>query len=203
LDGLNGLQLSFKDVLSRLPQLRDVYERSFPVPASNYRAFVFALLPSYVDIDVFGGRYGLPSQDDLRVGASIPDEVAIMSTDRHNFVPREEHLSYRVLIENSDIAAVSPHIQIGNSHDTSIIVPFYGGKSLSHIGRLFLLSFFLGTLARYHPTTWLGVMQSRQKGDFMLPIIRDSMGVIQSEFAELVLIELERPTGVIVPGRRS
>jgi hypothetical protein len=57
---------------------------------------------------------------------------------------------------------------------------------------MFLLSYFLGTLARYHPTSWLAIMQSRQKGDFMLPLIREAMNVIQQHFALLVIQELER-----------
>jgi hypothetical protein len=73
----------------------------------------------------------------------------------------------------------------------SIVAPFAPGVSISRIGRVFLLSYFLGTLARYHPTSWLAMMQSRQKGDFMLPIIREAMGVIQQYFPVLVIKELE------------
>jgi hypothetical protein len=83
--------------------------------------------------------------------------------------------------------------QIENLPDgsTSIVAPFAAGLSISKIGRFFLLSYFLGTLARYHPTSWLAIMQSRQNGDFMLPIIRESMAAIQEHFPALLIKELE------------
>ena len=73
----------------------------------------------------------------------------------------------------------------------SIVAPFPPNLSLSRTGRIFLLSYFLGTLARYHPTSWLRIMQSRQKGDIMLPLIREAMNVIQQQFPTLVINELE------------
>ena len=74
----------------------------------------------------------------------------------------------------------------------SVVTPFAPGIAISRIGRFFLLSYFLGTLARYHPTAWLTIMQSRERGDFLLPIIREAMKAIQTEFPVLMVRELER-----------
>lgn len=191
--GLSDSTLTFQQVLSRVSELRDVYERSFGQCASNYRAFVFTLsATTQSDIDLFNGRHGLPPEQQLREELAIPAEVPIQSTAQHNFLPPESHLRYR-LLHPSGTSFIDLLPQIENLPDgsTSVVAPFATGLSVSRIGRFFLLSYFLGTLARYHPTSWLAIMQSRQKGDFMLPVIREAMGAIQRHFPALVIKELE------------
>lgn len=93
---------------------------------------------------------------------------------------------------NQDFIDLLPQIDNHEDGSMSAVVPFEAGFSLSRIGRFFLLSYFLGTLARYHPTSWLAIMQSRQRGDFMLPIIREAVNVLQRQFPALIMEELER-----------
>ncbi|MYM85423.1 hypothetical protein GTP44_26250 [Duganella sp. FT50W] len=190
---LQDATFTFQDLLARIPDLREVYERSFGQCASNYRAFVFTLsATTHSDIDLFDGKHGLPSEQQLRRDLSIPDEVQIVSTAHHNFMPQELHLSYRLPhLEGASFINVLPQIENLTDGLTSIIAPFEGGLAISRLGRFFLLSYFLGTLARYHPTSWLAIMQSRQKGDFMLPLIREAMVAVQVHFPTLVIEELE------------
>jgi hypothetical protein len=191
--GLLEATFTFQQVLARVSELRDVYERSFGQCASNYRAFVFTLSrTTQSDIDLFSGRHGLPSEEQLRQELAIPQEVQLQSTAQHNFVPPELHLRYRLLHpEGTNFINMLPQIENLPDGSTSIVAPFAQGLSISRIGRFFLLSYFLGTLARYHPTSWLAIMQSRQKGDFMLPLIREAMSAIQLHFPALVIRELE------------
>ncbi len=184
---------TFQQVLARISELRDVYERSFGQCASNYRAFVFTLsATTQSDIDLFNGRHGLPPEEQLRQELSIPHDVQLQSTAQHNFVPPEPHLRYRLLHpEGANFIDMLPQIENLPDGSTSIVAPFATGLSISCIGRYFLLSYFLGTLARYHPTSWLAIMQSRQKGDFMLPLIREAMNAIQLHWPTLVIRELE------------
>ena len=191
--GLEGVTVTLQQVLSRIPELRDIYERSFGQCAANYRAFVFTLSSTtQTDIDLFSGRHGLPPEQQLRQELDIPANVDIASTPHHNFVPPELHLRYRLLHPaGTNFIELLPQIDNLADGSVSIIAPFAPGLSFSRIGRLFLLSYVLGTLARYHPTSWLGIMQSRQKGDLLLPIIRESLGAIQQNFPSLVIKELE------------
>jgi len=184
---------TFQDLLARIPDLRNVYERSFGQCASNYRAFVFTLSAmTQTDIDIFDGKHGLPGERQLRRDLSIPDEVPLQSTAQHNFVPQELHLRYRLLHpEGVNFTNTLPQIENHKDGSTSIIASFEGGLAISRLGRFFMLSYFLGTLARYHPTSWLAIMQSRQKGDFMLPLIREAMLAVQLHFPTLVIEELE------------
>lgn len=184
---------TFQELLARVPELRDVYERSFGRCASNYRAFVFTLSShTQSNIDIFNGRHGLPSVDQLRQELSIPQDVQLNSSTKHNFLPPEPYLWYRLHhSESTSFIDMLPQIENLSDGSTSIVASFAGGLAISRLGRFFLLSYFLGTLARYHPTSWLAIMQSRQKGDLMLPLIREAMNAIQLHFPTLVIRELE------------
>lgn len=192
---LRDARIIFHQLLSRICELRYVYERSFGTCASNYRAFVFTLAEkAQSDVDLFHGQHGLPLEDRLRRELSIPADVRFHSHEFHNLPPRQDpHLSYRLLCPPGE-SSLELLPQIDNHPDgtMSVVAPFETGFSISRIGRFFLLSYFLGTLARYHPTTWLTIMQSRQGGDFMLPIIRESMSVLQQYFPAFIIEELER-----------
>lgn len=192
-EGLIGATFTFQQVLSRVSELRDIYERSFCHCASNYRAFVFTLsAETQSDIDIFNGRHGLPPEQQIREELAVPDDAPLQSTEQHNFLPPELHLRYRLLHpQGTSFIGLLPQIENLPDGSMSIIAPFATGLSISRIGRFFLLSFYLGTLARYHPTSWLAIMQSRQKGDFMLPLIRESMNAIQQHFPGLIMNELE------------
>ena len=193
IEGLRESTLKFRDILARIPELREIYERSFGHSAANYRAFVFAISRETLStIHLFPGACGLPAESDLRMVLRIPPEAEIQPEVRYLFVPPGPCQAYSIShpggIETSESL---PQIDNLSDSSTAIVTPFPDGRTISRIGRLFLLSFFLGTLARYHPTNWLSTMQSRQAGDAMLPIIRTAMNLIQVQFPELITQELE------------
>jgi hypothetical protein len=93
---LPGKTFTFQQILARISELRDVYERSFGRAASNYRAFVFVLsATTLTDIDIFAGRHALPSEDQLRSELAIAADVPIRIVTNHNFRPQEPHLMNR------------------------------------------------------------------------------------------------------------
>lgn len=191
---LNGSSVTFDQVLSRIPELRDMYERSCGRRASCYRAFVFALSEfKQVDIDVFEGQLGLPSEEVLRAQLAIPEEATVRLGSKHNFMRSAPHANYRLKPLGGALGRIEalPQIDADRDGTLSLVVPFPDGLKISRLGRLFLLSFFLGTLARYWPTTWLAVMQGRRKGDYMMPVVREAMKVIQQRLPELVVDQLE------------
>jgi hypothetical protein len=187
-----GATFTFQQVLARISELCEIYERSFNHCASNYRAFIFTLNSvTQSDIDLFNGRHGLPAEEQLRQELAIPEDVVLRSKAQHDFLPAELHQSYRVVHPvGTDFTQILPQIEDLSDGSTAIVAPFSRTLAVSKIGRYFLLSFFLGTLARYHPTAWLSIMQSRQRGDVMLPIIREAMSAVQSQFPRLVMREL-------------
>ena len=190
---LAGKTFTFQQVLARISELRDVYERSFGQASANYRAFIFMLSATIqTDIDIFPGRHDLPPEEQIRRELSIAPDVAIRTVANHNFVAQELHYNYRLIHgEGTHFLEVLPQIESGSDGYENVICPFEPGISISRLGRYFLMSFYLGTLARYHPTSWLAIMQGRQKGDLMLPLIREAMSVLQNNFPAFIIRELE------------
>ncbi len=189
----DGLDLTFRQVIARVSELRDTYDRSFGECAETYRAFVSALsADTQTDVDLFAGRHWLPTEQHLRATLQIPGDIEIRHRSQHNLFPHAPHLTYRILHPaNTTFREIVPQVDSLADGGMSVVSPFAPGVWISRIGRFFLLSYFLGTLARYHPTAWLAMMQSRQKGDFMLPIIREAMAAIQVHFPTLIVKELE------------
>lgn len=189
------LEASFtlKSVLARISELREIFEHAFMESASNYRAFVFTVSQdSQSMVDLFSGQFDLPPLEKLRAELLIPEYANLVNDVKHNFLPPEPH--WRYLVQHpagTNFTYLLPQIDNLADGTSSAVALFEPDLSVSRIGRYFLLSFFLGTLARYHPTSWLAIMQSRQKGDFLLPLVRESMNVIQLNFPTLVINELE------------
>lgn len=64
-----------------------------------------------------------------------------------------------------------------------------GGK-LSGISQMFAASFLIGTLARYHPTLWMGIVH-RRYSDSAVPVLFHYIELIQERFPAMVLDFLE------------
>lgn len=193
-ESLANTQITFEDVISREPKLREIFEKTFNKSASNYLSFIFAIGQELVDVDIFPGPHGLPNDDILRQQLKIPARLEITQSYQHNFVHTLGHARYR-LDHPSGSSCLADLPQFENTSEThsALISPFQNEIHISKIGRYFLLAFFLGTLSRYHPTYWLGIMQGRQNGDFIMPAIREVMNIIQDNYCALIINELEGP----------
>jgi hypothetical protein len=181
-----------------LPELKDIYERSLGERVENYEAFIFTYIThtdiTHTDIDLFPGDLGVEQTfiDYLRNTFAIPEQIELRKFMDHKFLGPRLHVKYR-----RDHGA-----GIGSLHETllqvdsisnekmSVIAPFDKDIRISRLGRFFLLSFLLGTLARYYPRAWLALL-SRQNGDILLPVIRESIDIIQASFPGLVAQELK------------
>lgn len=186
-------RITFEEVLSRTPELREIFEKTFQKCASNYRSFIFTIDPAALtDIDIFPGAHSFPEENILRQQLAIPGNVEITHTYQHNFVHTNGHHRYR-LQHPTDSSWIDMLPQFENTSDTdsALIAPFQNDIHISKIGRYFLLAFFLGTLSRYHPTYWLGMMQGQQNGDFIMPAIREVMNIVQDNYCSLIIRELE------------
>ena len=65
------------------------------------------------------------------------------------------------------------------------IADFPNGDKINEFFKLYLISFVLGTLARYYPSVWMALL-SGSPGDFARPLIFEAIKAIESEFpAEL------------------
>lgn len=189
---LVDIRFTFEDVLSRTPELREIFEKTFNKSASNYLSFLFSIHGAHTDIDIFPGIHGIPEEEILRQQLTIPIDTEINYTYQHNFVHTMGHYKYRLPhpTDSSWLECLPQFENVSATH-SALIVPFQNDMRISKLGRYFLLAFFLGTLSRYHPTYWLGIMQGRQNGDFIMPAIREVMNIIQENYCALIINELE------------
>lgn len=192
LDDLLGTYFTFGDIASRVPELRRIYEKSFEKTANNYQSFIFSIANAHTDIDVFESTDGLQDEAILREQFFHSEKISVRHSHTHNFVHTYGHFTFRIQHGgNGRPVSDIPQFENSNGPYTSIIAPFPNGIQIPKLGRYFLLAFFLGTLSRYHPTYWLGMMRGQQKGDFIMPLIRESMRIIQENYCALVIQALE------------
>jgi hypothetical protein len=67
-----------------------------------------------------------------------------------------------------------------------IVDPFTDSVRLSQLAITYVLSYFLGMLARYFPTHWIA-LQSGARGDGLWPTIHAAQEYIESSFPELTI----------------
>ena len=64
-----------------------------------------------------------------------------------------------------------------------VILDFPNGDKLTEFIKLYLVSYTLGMLARYHPSMWTALLRN-EKGDFAQPLLVDAVQAIEQDFAE-------------------
>lgn len=114
---------------------------------------------------------------------------------------RFDNLSTGKIINNTLISFDSndiPHIvqnwegfhpTIGDAY---IVTPFSNGNEINDISKMFAISFILGTISRYYPSTWSGITKNISN-DRILPFIIMWMDFIQDKFPKIVVDFIDAP----------
>ncbi len=71
----------------------------------------------------------------------------------------------------------------------AVILDFPNGDKLTEFIKLYLVSYTLGMLARYHPSMWTALLRN-EKGDFAQPLLVDALQAIERDFAEYLSRQL-------------
>jgi hypothetical protein len=77
---------------------------------------------------------------------------------------------------------------IGQSY---VVPPFASAVQLSRLSMLYLVSYSLGMLARYHPTRWLSLLTGGE-GDASYPILNAALDLVEGSYPDAILREFER-----------
>jgi len=188
-----GTTVKAKELFSRISCLHEIYEHTFEEKSACYRGFVFNLsMETQTDIGIFSGRFGLPQESEIRSLFSIPAEIKLRMSSRSKSMPQARQWNYKLQHKNvQELVHALPNLENIDPDQIFLIAPFNGGLCLSLLAKLFIASYFIGMLVRYYPTSWLA-LQNRQKGDFMLPMIRELLNLIDSKFPSLFLEELDK-----------
>ena len=64
-----------------------------------------------------------------------------------------------------------------------VMLDFPNGDKLTEFIKLYLVSYILGMLVRYHPSIWTALLRN-EKGDFAQPLLVDAVEAIERGFAE-------------------
>jgi hypothetical protein len=173
-------ELTFDDVLSRIPGLRNHYEQAFGTHAKCYggSAWVFA---GTINAHLRRGAVGLPDSEYLanaiRFGPAR-GEVTISP---------QQGVTLRARVPVGEpVQRYCPTIMESPLGGQCIVEALPGGAALSQI-----------TIVRYYPTRWMQLL-SRERGDRILPVLERLRLLLQTEFVRLVLAEVER-SGAATP----
>ena len=185
----DGSELTLDDLISRLLQTGTAYSDLTDRPARMFRGATIASHPPGVHlafplVGIPEALRSLEDGQDVHVGSSNqvspgfrqPDDVG----DTLIFVrgDRESHLS------------VFPVSHYGGEGEYMVVtLDFPNGDKLTEFIKLYLLSYILGMLARYHPSIWTALLRN-EKGDFAQPLLVDAVEAIEKDFASQLSLQL-------------
>lgn len=184
------------DVLSRIPEIREVFEtatgeHSNAIPAivelhGNYGARVLLIRSAR----------GYPNLSDAVDFLELPDDIELTADNYDYRIGDVPHLEYWTPNRstpwrlNSSWSADTglPPITNDDSGMVYVIRPFAGRFSLCPLSLHFVAAYASGMLARYFPSFW-GRMLAGQ-GDNIPPLLRSLNFTVEHNFPKLILWRL-------------
>ena len=70
-----------------------------------------------------------------------------------------------------------------------VILDFPNGDKMTEFFKLYVVSYYLGMLARYFPSIWIALLRN-EKGGFAQPLLARAVEAIETKFPEHVLLQL-------------
>jgi hypothetical protein len=168
------------ELLSRLPSVLELYERSFDEFAAVREASVFSLRSdASTDISFFPSARGQPPDAELSFAFSLEGLEA-----RH----RREHFGLDQPTYWARIPAGTASMpKVVNARNSIFLVPpFENGYTMPFAAMLFATSYALGMLGRYFPTTWLWVL-ARAGGGAPAPVVRAATEVVREQYPQRIV----------------
>ncbi len=94
----NNTLVSINEIISRIPELYELYETTFNTSSNCFPCIVFILSwNSQTDISVFETSIGSLDENLIRRKFSIPDDIKLVRSNRNNFFGNINNYSYRLL----------------------------------------------------------------------------------------------------------
>lgn len=192
--------LTLGDLISRLKQTGMEYPRLTDRPAKMFGGARVASYPPGVQIAF--PLVGIP--EELR---KLEDGRNILIGSSNQIVPwfRQSDDAGDCLVfvrrENDAHYKQIPVSHYGSGDFMTTLLDFPNGDKLTEFIKIYLVSYVLGMLARYHPSMWIALLRN-EKGDFAQPLLVDAVEAIENDFAQELSKQL---TGTVrkVPRRMS
>lgn len=171
-----GVQISLRDLFSRIPDLRKDYcQISDDIKHA-----------SVGDITYNDGRfYSTVGSDDFRNFKETYERAGYTVGFRNNLSTLE---SGTETFEKTPPLFVQTYIQKTFRMIPGLYIaePFPGAVAYSQLCITYLVGYFLGMLVRYFPTHWVSLCQG-DKGDRIWPTINRAQHFVEQSFPELVI----------------
>lgn len=184
-------QVTFNDVLSRLPFLRDDYTKLTQRQPDNYKSFVFCL-DNQTDIDMFVYS-GMPTEEVVRRLWKIDAAEPVTLANQHTFFGAQP---YYLVRKNVGPANLQPPMLVEGFSDEAqgmlnfVIEPLSGIGDIAQLGLMFIAAYFCGMIVRYRPSSWYS-LNSQKRGDQYMPLFNSVCNLVESEFPRLMAAELQ------------
>lgn len=187
-----GQVITLRHLLQRDHRTSELYRQVTGDPAKAHRIFVRVKSrdlgdrwePVSLDFHLFGPHPDINPEIVRRTFG--PDvSVASIGGPKYKYVPLV-NLDWAVSL--SDPRPIP--MLVGEDDEIWFSEDFENGDRLILLHRTFLCAFAFGMLARYHPATWMALLQNL-KGAAAQPLIRASLDAVEQDFPGLVLAYLQ------------
>lgn len=189
----DGSRLTLGDLLSRIESIAQTYNKTSGKAHQTSHARIASFKS---DLHVAFPFFGVPEQ--LR---KLADEGPVtLGSSQHSCPGFRQGLEVRdtLIFSRDDLAEferVLPLSSYGSGDFMTVVTDFPNGDRLNMFFRLYLLSYILGMLVRYFPSTWMNII-SGGVGDTARPAIFQAVEVVSNRFPEEVEKQL---TGIVKP----
>lgn len=210
-----GTGVSIKEALGQVPDIAEIYERTFEEHPRRLRCEVLVTgLPEPDSMDAFS-RHEIPPDRHLRRHAWLgivpthaglpPKDWVVDALDEGRVAARETgpRLLYFARRPMHRVAeahlfdlyydsgtAEHPRLDMpvtaSSSGEEYLKLPTDDGVVLSTLLALHVVAFAAGTLVRYHPGYWAAVV-GRTKGDSIAPILSAGIDAVEERYPALIL----------------
>jgi hypothetical protein len=174
------------NVFSRIPKLWHTYRAvtgSQPASLPGMLQFQQDAFVVCVMMDPVGGAQ---SSDEVRRLFQVPSDIEIGAWPAGTMYG-VNHFGFRVEKDSSgSFPAACPVWEEISGGFGNLIAPWPNGVYVSPATKLFIVAYFMGMLVRYFPSRWMALIRG-QKGDGLLPLLREAIDQVEQEFPEHTL----------------
>ncbi|CAM3342586.1 hypothetical protein DESA109040_08615 [Deinococcus saxicola] len=198
--------LNLDDLLARTPELISTYLKVMGQKPKCRKARVALDVSDISDLSSAGNKAALATAN---MGAGFEDFEEIK---KYFKIPEISSSRIDHTFFNQDIRAVSIITEFNiesirdmnslflscedlndiyeNNMDGYLVFNLNSGAKLSKLTRMYCLSYTLGMLVRYNPTSWSSLINKRS-GDKYLPLLKSATEMLESLFPEAILFHLQ------------
>lgn len=192
-------EITLGEALRRVPDLAFLWEETMGEPAACFPADILILRgarnmgPNFpptdrrVEISLIPNFLPLPALDEL----SSMFEFNLRGFQALEPAGQQRRNFAADLANGRSVIARLPPVRVNKHWSDYLVAPLRDGLILSTMSTLFLVSFAIGSLARYYPTAWQGMTVMR-KGDRSYPVLKEAVACVERQFPREVADYFER-----------